>query len=324
MTQPEYSRFRRVPLYGDRGSVLPLPGRAQMSVHGFPLRSVVRLLRPQQWTKNVFVLFPLVFSESLLDLEALRLALLAMLLFSLLSSAVYVVNDILDREADLRHPRKRLRPIASGEVSVAAGWVLAGLLILAVVCGTLLWLPATFLVYAGLFAANSLLYCVYLKHKVIADVMGIATGFILRILAGSAAIAVPSSSWILVCGFALALVLGFGKRRSELVNLGHNTGHRATLESYDVPKVDTLLGISAAIALLAYMLYTVAPETVRRHRTENLILTVPLVAYGLFRYLFKAQEGNGDGPTEMLMRDWVFPAIGVLWILLVAGILYWR
>jgi 4-hydroxybenzoate polyprenyltransferase len=286
-------------------------------------RDMVLLCRPAQWVKNVFVLFPLLFSERIFQPAAVRAALVALAGFCLLASAVYIVNDLLDREADRRHPRKCLRPLASGRVSVFTALALASTLLAAVVAVSLL-LPLSFLLFVGLYLANSLLYCFWIKHKVIADVMAIAIGFVLRILAGCAAIEVVPSSWIIVCGFSLALVLGFGKRRTEIQQLGSHTEHRPALENYDAAKLDTLLAISTAITLLAYMLYTVAPDTVQRHGTPHLVYSVPLVAYGLFRYLFKTQEGRGDGPTEILLGDRIFPLVGVLWVLTVALLLYWH
>ncbi len=292
------------------------------------LGDLVRLCRPRQWAKNLFVLAPLLFSGTFLDLDSAWQAVAAFGVFCLFSSAVYVCNDVLDREADRQHPRKCLRPVAAGRVSPRAALLLEVLLLLA---GTAVALALQtrlqthhFTIFAGLYLANSLLYCFYIKNKVIADVMAIAAGFVLRILAGCAAIERGPSSWILVCGFSLALVLGFGKRRTEVARLGSRTEVRPALESYDVAKLDTLLAISTAITLLAYMLYTVAPETVEVHGTRNLIYSVPLVAYGLFRYLFKTQEGRGDGPTEILFQDRVFPLVGLLWVLAVAFILYWR
>jgi 4-hydroxybenzoate polyprenyltransferase len=287
------------------------------------LADLVRLCRPRQWAKNSFVLAPLLFSGRFSSLDFVVQSLAAFGVFCLFSSAVYVCNDVLDREADRQHPRKCRRPVAAGRVTPWAAFVLGCvLLVLGMAIG--LVLPPRFVFFAGLYLANSLLYCFYLKNKAIADVMVIAAGFVLRLLAGCAAIVVVPSSWMLVCGFSLALVLGFGKRRTEVARLGIRTEVRPALESYDVAKLDTLLAISTAITLLAYMLYTVAPETVARHGTHELIYSVPLVAYGLFRYLFKSQEGRGDGPTDILFQDRVFPLLGLLWVGTVAFILYCR
>ena len=288
------------------------------------VRDLVWLCRPGQWTKNLFVLAPLLFSESISDPDKLWGAMVAFGCFCLLSSAVYGLNDLLDLEADRRHPRKCNRPIAAGRVTArAAGLVIALLLGTSVAAGCLL-LPRYFLLFFALYLGNSLLYCLWLKHHAIVDVIVIAIGFVLRLLGGCAAITVPASSWLVVCGFSLALVLGFGKRRTEIVNLGSESQYRPSLLGYSESRVDNLLVISIAVCLLSYVLFTLARETVERHQTANLVYTVPLVAYGLFRYLFAAQEGKGDGPGEILVKDPVFSMVGLLWLAAVTAILYFR
>jgi 4-hydroxybenzoate polyprenyltransferase len=286
------------------------------------MRDVLKLIRPHQWAKNVFVLAPLLFSGKTFVAPVAAHGAAAFASFCLVSSAVYVLNDVLDRRADQRHPRKRNRPVASGRVSVPVALVVC-VLLLAGGAAVALWLPWSYWLFTGLDVANSLAYCLYPKNKVIADVMGIAIGFVLRVLAGCAAIEVQPSSWIVVCGFSLALVLGFGKRRAEVTQPGGLAEFRPVLLSYDVAKLDTLLAVATAVTLLSYVLYTIAPDTVERHGTSNLMYSVPVVAYGLFRYLFKSQEGAGDGPTEILFRDPVFPLVGILWVAVVALILYW-
>jgi 4-hydroxybenzoate polyprenyltransferase len=282
----------------------------------------IRLLRPQQWAKNVFVLLPLVFSHSVLTAANVLNSGLVFLLFCLVCSAVYIFNDLIDRRADRLHPRKRHRPLASGRVSPVAATMLSGLLLLLGLIGSALLLPVACLVLLVVYVVNSVLYCLWLKNHVIVDVMLIAVGFVVRLLAGCAAIRVEPSSWLLVSGFSLALMLGFGKRRTEVVHLPGQENVRSVLQVYTAAKLDTLLAVTTALTLLAYMLYTVSPETVARHGTANLIYTVPFVAYGLFRYLFKTQEGKGDGPTEILLNDPIFCATGLLWGGSVIVILY--
>jgi 4-hydroxybenzoate polyprenyltransferase len=272
------------------------------------------LLRPGQWVKNVFVLMPLVFSGSVFDAGRVVAAALACAAFCLASSAVYVLNDVLDAPADRLHPRKRGRPIAAGRVTPQAAAALGvAVTVSAFVLGSF-GLPRMFLLMLAIYLGVNVLYCVWLKHRVIVDVMVVAIGFVLRLLAGCVAISVVPSSWILVCGFSLAMVLGFGKRRSEIASFGADASIRPALTSYSAAKLDTLLAVTVSVALISYMLYTVAPETVQRHKTDHLTYTVPFVAYGLFRYLFKTQEGKGDGPTEILLRDPVFLVNGVLWL----------
>jgi 4-hydroxybenzoate polyprenyltransferase len=281
---------------------------------------LVRLVRPADWSKNVFVLVPLLFGGSL-TWAGVGLALWAFGCFCLLSSGVYCINDVFDAAADREHPRKCRRPVASGAVPAPAALTLAAVLIaLAMLGGSAL--SPHFLLIATLYLANNLVYSTLLKHREIIDVLLIAFGFVLRILAGCAGLDLRPSSWIIICGFSLAMLLGFGKRRLEIGHGGLAAAYRPSLRSYSEAKLNLLLGITTSICLLSYMLYTVAPETVRLHGTENLIYTVPVVAYGIFRYLFKVQEGSQDGPVEILIRDPVFALTGVVWIAMVFSILF--
>jgi 4-hydroxybenzoate polyprenyltransferase len=286
------------------------------------LGDALRTCRPHQWGKNIFVLAPLLFSRLITDGNALLGGLTAFACFCLWSSAVYCWNDLLDAAADRQHPRKCNRPIAAGRISPAFAAFLG--LFLVVEAGLVAWtfLPLVFLLYGLLYLANSFLYCLVLKHRVIADVMSIAIGFVLRLMAGCAAIGVQPTSWILVCGFSLALLLGFGKRRLEIAALAEPGKYRHTLEYYTAETLNVLLSTASAVCLLTYMLYTVAPQTVELHHTDKLIFTVPFVAYGIFRYLFRVQEGRFDGPVEMLLKDRIFLLNGLLWLAAVAVILY--
>jgi 4-hydroxybenzoate polyprenyltransferase len=274
---------------------------------------LLRLTRPREWAKNVFLLAPLIFSQAFYSITAIESSLLATAFFCLWASAVYLFNDILDAPADRRHPRKRTRPIAAGRVSPTTAGALAVVLVLAGAVGAWRTLPAAFLLFGALYLANSLLYCLVLKHRAICDVLAIAIGFVLRLQAGCVAIGVEPSSWALVCGFALALTLGFGKRRLEVGNLKRPEGYRPVLRCYDVRKLDTLLAVNCGLCLFSYILYTVSPETVALHGTNRLIYTVPFVFYGLYRFLFKVQEAGGDGPVEILTRDPVFALNGLAW-----------
>jgi 4-hydroxybenzoate polyprenyltransferase len=279
------------------------------------LRDLVIVCRPQQWVKNVFVLAPLLFSETMFVSGKLVSLVVATGCFCLFSSAVYIINDLIDRSRDRVHPRKSKRPIASGRLSVGAAIVLLSVLLFVGIAAAALVLPRSFLVCSYLYLFNSIIYCLWLKQRVILDVIVISIGFVLRLLAGCAAIVVTPSSWLVVCGFCLAMVLGFGKRRTEVETLSNGAEHRLVLLSYSPAKCDSLLAISTAVCLVAYITYTQAPQTVAYHRTTNLVYTAPLVAYGLFRYMLKTQEGKGgDGPSEILISDWVFPATGLLWV----------
>ncbi len=285
------------------------------------LPAYARACRPEQWAKNVFVLLPALFGGRIADPHSRGSVIAVFACFCLLSSAIYIFNDIHDVSSDRAHPRKRTRPIASGAVSIFGASVLI-VLLLGSACGIAALLPVGVWIAAACYVGNSVVYCLWLKHRVIVDVLLIALGFVIRLLAGCAAVDVEASSWLLLCGFSLALVLGFGKRRTEVEKLGGQTETRAVLLSYDAAKLNTLLAATTAVCLLTYALYTTAPDTVARHRTNRLIFTVPLVTYGLFRYLFKSQEGRGDGPTEILLWDKAFWLTGILWVVVVVLVLH--
>lgn len=286
-------------------------------------RAYVALARPSHWAKNAFVLAPLVFAPPDYWRLFWREALLAAACFCLMSSAIYAVNDAIDATADRRHPRKQNRPVAAGVISPAAALSLA--LVMAALGGTvaLRALPAGVVWCVAAYAANNVAYNALLKHKVIADVISIAAGFVIRLVAGAAAIQVTPSSWLLVCGFSLALVLGFGKRRAELAVMGQARGFRTTLDVYTPEKLDHALAVMGAITLLSYMLYTLAPDTKAVHGTDRLVWTVPLVVYGLFRFTFKVQEGAADGPVELLRHDPVMILNVCLWLATVVFVLRW-
>ncbi len=286
------------------------------------LRDIVTICRPRQWTKNVFVLAPVLFSESIGKPANLLSAGIAFVCFCFWSSSVYCLNDVLDAKADRQHPRKRQRPIASGRVSSVLATMLG--IGLAVLGGIIAYqsLPLPFLFFGSIYLANSLLYCLLLKHRVIVDVLSIAIGFVLRLLAGCAAINVEPTSWILVCGFSLAMLLGFGKRRLEVDAVSQASEVPPALQSYSIDKLNLVLGVTSSICLLSYMLYTVSPQTVQLHHTDKLVYTVPFVAYGIFRYIFKVQEGQYDGPVEVLLKDPVFALNGLLWLVTIIAVLY--
>ncbi len=270
------------------------------------------------------MLAPALFSERLLNADVLLHALAGVLAFCWLSSAMYIVNDVRDRAADAAHPRKRRRPVASGRVSPPAAIALAvGLATLAGVwaAGTL---PAPFLVYLAAYALNTTLYIVWLKYRVIVDVVMIAGGFVIRLLAGCAAVQVEPSPWLLACGFSLALVLGFGKRLAEVEAPGVTAAHRETLQAYTREKLMMVLSVCTAVCLMSYILYTLAPDTVALHGTRNLMYTVPFVVYGTFRYMFRSMESRADGPTDLLTGDPTFLLCGLGWGAAVLAVLAWK
>ena len=286
------------------------------------IRPLIRLLRPHQWLKNGFVFVGLLFGHAWHDPVMVRQALAAFAAFCLLSSAVYVMNDLLDREQDRQHPKKKYRPLAAGTVSVPMAIALAVLCLLG--GGTLAVLyagAAPWIFFA--YVAMNIAYSLGLKHIVILDVFIIASGFMLRILAGTLGLGIAPSHWLLLCGLMLTLFLGFAKRLSELNALREEgTGHRRVLEHYTAPMLDQFIGITAAATVISYALYTVSAETAALHGTRQLILTVPFVLYGMLRYLWRlhSQGGGGDAAQELLTDPHLMVAV-LGWLVLVLSLL---
>ena len=292
-----------------------------------PSRSVatnlLRSIRPDQWTKNLFVFAGLIFGRQLTDPEAVGLAAAAFVIFCALSGVVYLVNDVADREQDRRHPIKVRRPIASGALAPSSAMTVAGTT--AVVALSIAWLigPRFGLVattYVALLAA----YSFYLKHIVILDVLTIAIGFVLRVAAGAVAIAVPMSHWLLVCTILLALFLGLSKRRHELTLLADGaTGHRRILQEYSPYLLDQMIGVVTASTLMAYVFYATSDDTAQRFGTSLLGLTIPFPLYGIFRYLYLVHHKEGGGsPAELLLTDRPLLACVALWGVAVVVIIY--
>lgn len=264
----------------------------------------VRVLRPGQWTKNLAVFAPLFFARRVFDREAVVLALLAFVAFCLLSSGTYVFNDWIDREEDRRHPEKALRPIAAHEIRART------VLLLIIICWAAgldlgVHLGWRFAVLGAAYLAIQLAYTFVLKHQVILDVLAIAAGFVLRVLAGAVAIDVPVSGWLFLCALLLALFLGLAKRRQELVSLKEAAPeHRAALGEYNLPLLDQMLSTVAGMCILAYGLYTVAPDTVAKVGSDRLKWTLPFVLYGILRYLYLVHRRDVTGsPEKVLFSD---------------------
>jgi 4-hydroxybenzoate polyprenyltransferase len=289
------------------------------------LAPLVRSLRPSQWAKNLFVLAPLVFGSRLGDRVAVARALLALLAFCCAASAVYLVNDLRDREEDRRHPLKRSRPLASGTLKVPAA-VAAVLVLIAAVAGLAACLGGGFAVVMGAYLLLNLLYTLWFKHMVILDVMCIGLGFVLRVLAGAQATGVEVSSWLFLCTTFLALFLAFSKRRHEITLLAEGAaGQRPVLDHYSPAFLDQMINVVTASSVVSYALYAVAPETVEKFHTHRLIYTIPLVLFGIFRYLYLMyQRPEQQNPTEAILRDPPFLINLVLWGLAVVWIVYAR
>jgi 4-hydroxybenzoate polyprenyltransferase len=283
-----------------------LPEGSQLA--GIKTRGVLALLlismRPHQWLKNLFVLTPLLFGKKLIDPGAIGQALLACASFCLLSSAIYICNDILDAPEDRAHPEKRLRPISSGALPV---W--AALLGSVGILSAAFWLGASLglqfllvaMIYLGLMAG----YCLALKRAIVLDAMVIASGFVLRVVGGALAVEVNPTHWLIVCAFLLALYLAFAKRRQELLMLSDSAiQHRHVLDSYTVGYLDQVNNILIGATVVCYALYTVAPETVARFGTDSLIYGTVFVIYGLLRYMALIQDPTKGGePGKLLMSD---------------------
>ncbi|MDI6748666.1 MAG: decaprenyl-phosphate phosphoribosyltransferase [Rhodocyclaceae bacterium] len=287
---------------------------------------LIQLLRPHQWLKNAFVLVGLLFGHAWSNAEMRMQALAAFVAFCLISSAVYVMNDILDREADRRHPQKCLRPIASGRVSIGMALALAAVCLvvgLGLISG-LFGLPASKAPWVFvLYVLMNVAYSLGLKHVVILDVFIIAAGFMLRIFAGTVGIGIVPSHWLVLTGLMLTLFLGFAKRRAEIeVPSTSEQPHRRVLEQYSLPLLDQFITLTAGATVITYSLYTVSEETIALHGTRWLIVTVPCVLYGLLRYLYRLhRRGGGGDPVRELLRDPHLLLVTALWLILVIWLL---
>ncbi len=284
---------------------------------------LLRSLRPHQWGKNVFVLAALFFSGNLLETAMVSRAGIAFVAFCLLSSSVYLVNDIVDRRKDQLHPIKRSRPIAAGIVSPLLAGV-AALVIVLVGLGACLWLSSMTFIVGLLFATLCYLYSFWLKRIVILDVMVLAGGYALRAIAGAVAIDVSFSNWLLICSSLLALFLGFCKRRQELTSLEDEaSAHRVVLESYSETFLDQMIAVVTASTVLCYLLYAFDPLTAVKLGTPYLGLTVPFVLYGIFRYFFMVhQRGEGGRPAREVVSDLPFLINVLLYGVSVVVVLY--
>ena len=280
-------------------------------------------LRPDQWTKNLIVFAALIFAVKLLDPAALANASAAFLIFCALSGAVYLINDVSDREQDRLHPLKRARPIASGELSPGTALTAAVVLSVAALASAYSLRPA-FAVAAAAYLSLFVVYTRSLKHVVVLDVMTIAIGFVLRAVAGGLVINVHISNWLLVCTMLGALFLGLAKRRHEITLLAEGAkGHRRILEEYDPYLLDQMIGVVAAATMVAYIIYCASPETHALFGTEWLVLTTPFPIYGLFRYLYLVHRKAGGGnPSDMLLQDRPLQACVLLWGITAIVIIY--
>lgn len=286
------------------------------------LKALIKTMRPRQWIKNGFIFFALIFDQQLFILEPFLRTLAGFFLFCLISSAVYLFNDIADVEADRNHPDKKFRPIASGQLPIRVAWGAALLLtVIAIPLGYLLS-PAFALIMATYLVIN-LLYSRWLKHVPILDVMIISLGFVLRVAAGVALITVERfSPWLYMITILFSLYIGLGKRRAEMNLLAQEAAsHRKVLDGYTIPLLDQYITIVSGTTIVAYSLYTFSAPNLPENHT--MMLTIPFVLYGIFRYLQLIQFGHAAGsPDEVALKDRPLQITVALWILAVIAVFY--
>lgn len=287
------------------------------------IKYLLILMRPPQWTKNLLVFAALIFSNSLFKINALITVLLTFCAFCLTSSVIYILNDWKDKQKDRIHPDKRHRPLASGVVSTNEAFIFAGLIVIVDILLILFLGGYVWLVLGAYFLMN-IAYTFKFKQVVILDIIILALGFVLRAISGGVVIEVEISSWLIVATFFLALFLVLCKRRFEMVSLGKNAiSHRKNLSDYSVQLLDQMIAIVCGVTILAYSLYTLSPETVKKFDTENLIFTIPFVVFGIFKYLhliYKKQLGGK--PEAILLNDKYIQLSIILWILCAILIIY--
>jgi 4-hydroxybenzoate polyprenyltransferase len=305
-------------------SPVTIPGTAAEAVPGRSVAvNLVLSLRPGQWTKNLLIFAGLLFGKKLFDARAVADALIAFGVFCGLSGIVYLINDIADRQTDRNHPLKAQRPIASGALSVGTA-VTAAVVIGAASLGAATLLGKWFTAVALGYVALQALYSGPLKHIVIIDVLTLSIGFVLRAVAGAVAVDVEISHWLLVCTVLLALFIALAKRRHEIVLLaGDAVTHRPILGEYSPYLLDQMIAVVTASTLIAYIFYTVSPETQAKFGTAWLGLTIPFPLYGIFRYLYLVHRREGGGsPADLLLTDRPLLLCVALWALAVAAIIY--
>ncbi len=280
-------------------------------------------MRPKQWIKNCFIFAGLFFSRNLFDIPLLLKVGLGFILFSLAASSIYIFNDIRDIHLDKKHPQKCKRPLAAENITMTQAVIASLCLATFAFIGAYI-LDLKFLSILLLYVVINLAYSLKIKQVVILDILFIAFGFILRVLAGVTLAGVYPSDWLIICTMTLALFLGFTKRRQELVlNQANSTIGRSVLSEYSISFLDQMIAVVTACTIMAYALYTVSPETVARFGTRNLVYTIPFVLYGIFRYFYLIhKKGQGEDPTQLVLKDKSTLLNLLLWLVTVAIIIY--
>lgn len=286
---------------------------------------LIKLARPKQWVKNFFVFAPLLFSKHIFEPAYVINSFEAFFTFCLASSAVYIINDILDVESDRAHPKKKYRPIASGEISIRQA-VIFFIVLLIMVLFTFFFQNPAFIFLTIIYFITNLFYSVKIKSVVLLDVFFISFGFMLRVLGGAAAISVPVSSWMVLTTIFISLFLAISKRRGELSQIINNENiekQRPVLKEYSVEFADQLNTIAAAGTIISYALYTVSERTVATFGTEKLIYTTPFVIYGIFRYMYLMHKKNlGESPTSIVTKDIPILLTVICWLIVCVMIIY--
>lgn len=288
------------------------------------LKEYFHLLRIPQWIKNLFVFVPLLFSMHLFDEAYFITVFKGFAVFCLSSSLIYIINDIIDIEADAAHPVKKLRPLPSGEISKLSALVTASLIFILIMI-SFFFLPKEFIYFVIGFVLLNIFYSFSFKHIVILDVFSIAAGFTIRVLAGAAIIAVPVSSWLVLTTMFISLFLGVMKRHSELIQVSdHETsGTRRVLADYTVTFTNQMANVAAAGVIICYALYTVAQRTVSVFKTENLIYTTPFVVFGIFRFMYlEYLNKKGENSTQIMLTDFPMILTVILYIMTTILIIY--
>lgn len=293
-----------------------------MSLFFSKIKILLQLLRVYQWPKNGLVLLPLIFAQEFNNPESIMRSIVATIAFCLAASTTYIFNDIVDYEQDLKHPKKCLRPLPSGQITRSTALFIA-MLLLSAALGTATFLGRPFLLALFCYLLMTFSYSVLLKKIFIVDVIIIALGFVIRAIAGAVAIHVLFSNWLIVCTLFLALFLALGKRRGEIALLEENArNHREVLHQYTIAFIDQMLVIVASGALITFTIYTCSPEVIERMGTDKLYITLPFVVYGLARYLWLIQQNKSGDPAQALFKDLPTCITVVLWAITCVIIIY--
>lgn len=277
----------------------------------------IKSMRVKQWVKNIFIFAPVIFSLNFFQSDYIINSIIAFLLFSLVTGTIYVFNDCFDKKKDILHPEKRKRPIASGELGIPPA-LTGGALLLIVVLFAIYKIDTGFFIISIVYIVLNLLYSSYLKKVVILDVMVIAVGFVLRVEIGGVVNDIALSRWILIITFLIAIFMGLIKRRQEILKIGIDNEKietRKTLQKYNLNLLDQLISVSTSTTLISYIIYVLNRDILEKFQTKELYLTIPFVAFGIFRYLYLTYtEGKGENPAEIIFTDIPFTVNGILWV----------